>query len=84
MVKHWAAYRRATQAMKTLPEAKASAKKFRPIEKSELKSVADITAPNRVGQRNDILPWFWSVHEAQDNPKWVAESKQILALRTIR
>jgi hypothetical protein len=83
MVKHWAAYRRATRAMKTLPEAEASAKKFKPIEKSDLKSVADITAPNRVGQRNDSLPWFWSAHEAQDNPKWVAESKQMLALRTI-
>ena len=39
----------------------AESKRYQKIERSDLKMSGDIVEENRVGQRNSILPWFWSV-----------------------
>lgn len=74
LIKSWASYRRAREALSKLPGAKDLLKKFLPIEKGDLNELKDITEENRVGQRNDTLPWFWRMGGSNDGPEWSVES----------
>jgi hypothetical protein len=49
--------------------------KFRPIQPSDLKMSGDIVEENRIGQRNDALPWFWRIDGAGHNldDDWMKE-----------
>ncbi|KAG2741857.1 hypothetical protein P692DRAFT_201673375, partial [Suillus brevipes Sb2] len=35
--------------------------KYRELEKGDLKATLAVADPNARGQRNDTLPWFWSL-----------------------
>lgn len=52
------AYRTARQAIGELGNA-ADLERFKEISKADLKMSGDIVEENRVGQRNNVLPWFW-------------------------
>jgi hypothetical protein len=39
--------------------------RLRIITKEDLKEVKDVTEPNRIGQKNNKLPWFWSMKEGE-------------------
>ena len=51
-------YKVARQAIGELGGA-GSLKRFQEIKKSDLKMSGDIAEENRVGQRSNVLPWFW-------------------------
>lgn len=74
LVKHWAAYRRAQDALVKLPNTKDTLKTLEPIQKEQLQELKDITEENRTGQRNDTLPWFWRMGSESGGPKWSTES----------
>jgi hypothetical protein len=79
LVKHWASYQRACQAMENLPDREQTQLKYQPIAKADLKSVADVTNPNRIGQRNNVLPWFWTAQPSSNDPKWLDECEDLSA-----
>jgi hypothetical protein len=70
-------YRRARIALLNLGGPAETLAKFQALEDKDLKANADVTEENRVGQRNDSLPWFWRIAagETSENP-WMNESKR--------
>lgn len=73
LVKHWATYRRARDALLRLPHTKKILKTLKPIDKGHLRELKDITEENRTGQRNDTLAWFWRTSTEEEGPEWSVE-----------
>jgi hypothetical protein len=75
--KHVRAYRRARQAMERLGADSATLRRYQKIEREHLKLSGDITDENRYGQRNDKLPWFWTLEgqTSQGSGTWMQECK---------
>jgi hypothetical protein len=71
LVAHWATFRWTRRALHTLPDSGRTLEKFKEIHKTDLKTIADVINPERVGQRNDLLPWFWTMHQDSSDPAWL-------------
>ena len=50
--------------------------KFQALQDTDLRVNTDVAEENRIGQRNDSLPWFWRIGmgENAENP-WMSESE---------
>jgi len=74
--KHVRGYHRARKAMEKLGADKTIMSRYKMIVLSDLKLSGDITQENRLGQRNDTLPWFWTMHlPSNQNNAWINECK---------
>jgi hypothetical protein len=49
------------------------------LKKDDLKLVQDVTDPNRVGQRNNNIPWIWRAGGTlgDSGSAWMEEGKMI-------
>ena len=74
---HIRAYKRARRALGHLGADNATLKQYQELRTEHLKLNADITEENRVGQRNDVLPWFWRLdgQNADQHDTWMQECK---------
>jgi hypothetical protein len=61
--RHVRAYRRAYQALLNMEADKES---FQPLRKEDLKMSADVVEENRIGQKSDVLAWFWRIGGGQN------------------
>ena len=77
--KHLRAYRRARKALEHLGADDATLMQYQKLQTEHLKLSADITEENRVGQRSDVLPWFWRLdgQNADQHDTWMQECKFI-------
>lgn len=77
--KHLRAYRRARKALQHLGADSATLTRYQELKTEHLKLSADITEENRVGQRSDVLPWFWRLdgQNADQHNTWMQECKFI-------
>jgi len=75
--KHLRAYKRARKALECLKADAATLSQFQELQTEHLKLSADITEENRVGQRSDVLPWFWRLdgQNADQHNTWMQECK---------
>ena len=68
-------YQRARKALENLRAPSEVMDKYRPILLEDLKVSGDVTEEQRLGQRNDTIPWFWLIgttNEEQGN-EWMDE-----------
>lgn len=68
-------YQRARKALENLGAPSEVMDKYRPILLEDLKVSGDVTEEQRLGQRNDTIPWFWRIgttNEEQGN-EWMDE-----------
>jgi hypothetical protein len=80
MVKSWRTYERARRAILQLPNSGKLVEIFQPIVRSDLKDMGDITHANRIGQKNDMLPWFWRMKDSSYNDEgWLVEGMCFLS-----
>lgn len=77
--KHARAYRRARKALEHLGADNATLTQYQELQSKHLQVNKDITEENRVGQRSDVLPWFWRLdsHNAEQHDTWTQECKFI-------
>jgi hypothetical protein len=75
--KHVRAYRRAHKALDRLGADSATLVQYQELQSKHLSLSADITEENRVGQRSDVLPWFWRLHgqNTDQHNTWMNECK---------
>jgi ribosomal protein L31E len=73
--KHWNIYQLAYQAILKLDASKNILQKFRPLKKEDLRVNTDVTEENRIGQRSDVLAWFWKQGDGNSDNKWMNEGK---------
>lgn len=57
--KHSKLYQLAYQAILKLNAPDDILEKFQPLERKDLQVSTDVTEENRLGQRSDVLAWFW-------------------------
>lgn len=62
LINNWAAYCRTYGAICRLPGSESVQETYLAIPKSQLADIKDITEANRYSQRNNTLPWFWTLH----------------------
>ena len=79
--KHVRAYKRARRALKHLGADNTILSKYQELQTKDLRLSADITEENRVGQRNDTLPWFWRMEgqNAEQHDAWMEECMFVFA-----
>jgi hypothetical protein len=77
--KHARAYRCARKALEHLGADNATLTQYQELQSKHLQVNKDITEENRVGQRSDVLPWFWRLdsHNAEQHDTWTQECKFI-------
>jgi hypothetical protein len=77
--KHVRAYRRARRALEHLGADDSTLAHFQKLETNDLKVNLDVTEENRVGQRNDTLPWFWRLdgQNADQHETWMQECRAL-------
>jgi hypothetical protein len=77
------AYRRAHKALKRLGADDATLVQYQELRTEHLKLSGDITEENRVGQRSDVMPWFWRLdgQNADQHDTWMEECMFILFVR---
>lgn len=75
--KHVRAYRRAHKALHRLGADSATLMQYQELQSKHLSLSADITEENRVGQRSDVLPWFWRLYgqNTDQHNTWMNECK---------
>ena len=81
--KHVRAYRRAHKALDRLGADGTTLVRYQELRTEHLKLSGDITEENRVGQRSDVLPWFWRLdgQNADQHDTWMQECKFILFVK---
>jgi hypothetical protein len=67
-------YQRARAALSDLGAPADTLAKFQALSDSDLKVNTDVIEENRVGQRNDKLPWIWRTGGGNESP-WMNESE---------
>jgi hypothetical protein len=74
---HIGSYRQARQALINLEASKKILENFKALEDKDVKVNTDVVEENRVGQRNDVLAWFWRMEggPASKGDNWMEESK---------
>jgi hypothetical protein len=77
--KHIRAYRRARKALERLGADNTTLMQYQELRTEHLKLGKDITEENRVGQRSDVLPWFWRLdgQNIEHHDTWMEECKFI-------
>jgi hypothetical protein len=79
LVRAWRTYERARLAIMRLPGHRKLEQQFQYIAREDLKEIKDITHANRVGQRNDTLPWFWRMKgNSQSEQDWQTEGATLM------
>jgi hypothetical protein len=73
--KHWGNYQLAYHAMLKLNPSQAVLTKFQPLEEKDLQVCTDITEESRMGQRSDVLAWFWRQGGNSDEDDWMKEGE---------
>lgn len=77
--KHVRSYHRARKALMNLGADEDIMRMYKVIESTDLRMSGDVVDPSRLGQRNDVLAWFWRMpgnNRDQDN-SWMQECKSI-------
>ena len=75
-------YHRARHALANLGADNETLSRYKHIETADLRLSSDIIDPSRLGQRNDLLAWFWTtggLNEDQ-NSTWMQECELNLAI----
>jgi hypothetical protein len=75
--KHSKIYQLAYQAILKLNAPMEVLEKFRPLDRKDLQVNTDVTEENRVGQRSDVLAWFWREGSESSDKKdeWMQEGE---------
>jgi hypothetical protein len=74
--KHSKIYQLAYQAILKLNAPDHVLEKFQPLERKDLQVSTDVTEENRLGQRSDVLAWFWRKGgESFHKDIWMEEGK---------
>jgi len=73
--KHVTAYRRARKALERLGADETIMDRYQELLKEDLRLSGDITEENRLGQRNETLPWFWRLDgkNVEETGAWMEE-----------
>lgn len=83
--KHTSIYQLAYQAILKLDASDDVLKNFQPLKKDDLRVNTDVTEENRMGQRSDVLAWFWRKGGGNCNKKddWMDEGELLVFLPKI-
>lgn len=75
--KHSKIYQLAYQAMLKLDTSQEVLNQFQPLTSRDLRVSTDLTEENRMGQRSDVLAWFWKQKDGKSDEKdeWMEEGK---------
>lgn len=72
---HVRVYKRARQALERLKAPKEVMDMYRPILPEDLNVSGDVAEEHRLGQRNEVLAWFWRIQapSGDQGDQWMEE-----------